>query len=161
MSSIEIEVNNLEQLLQNKEIKKCLISLNTEAFNDFINGDKKFEYRRKYIDGKTLAFIYVTSPIKQLRAAILFDKPILDTPEEIAKIAESEHPHWKEGALEYLKGCKKGYAIPAKKLFILKPIDLIGLGKIGITPPQSYVYLINEKRKLFDEIEIQQNIDVS
>ncbi|MCS5422822.1 MULTISPECIES: hypothetical protein [Psychrilyobacter] len=108
----------MEKLLENKEIKKCLISLNTEAFNDFINGDKKFEYRRKYTDGKTLAFIYVTSPVKQLKAAILFDKPIIDTPEEIAKIAESEHLHWKEGALEYLEGCKKGYAIPAKKVML-------------------------------------------
>lgn len=151
----------MEKLLEDKEIKKCLISLNTEAFNDFINGDKKFEYRRKYTVGRTLAFIYVTSPVKQLKAAILFDKPIIDIPEKIAEIAESEHPHWKEGALEYLKGCKKGYAIPAKKLFILKPIDLIDLRKIGITPPQSYVYLINEKRKLFNEIKIQQNIDIN
>lgn len=152
---------NLEELLENKEIKKCLISLNPEAFNDFISGDKKFEYRRRYTNEKTLAFIYVTSPIKQLRAAILFDKPIIDTPEKIAEIAELEHAHWKEGALKYLNGCKKGYAIPAKKLFILKPIALIDLRKIGITPPQSYVYLINEKMKLFNEINIEQNIDIS
>lgn len=151
----------MKNLLKDENIKKCLISLNIEAFNDFINGDKKFEYRRRYTNGETLAFIYVTSPIKQLRAAILFDKPIINIPEKIAEIAESEHLHWKEGALEYLKGCKKGYAIPAKKLFILEPIDLIDLRKIGIIPPQSYVYLINEKRKLFDEIEIQQNIDIS
>ncbi|GAA4859233.1 ASCH domain-containing protein [Paenibacillus vulneris] len=132
--------------------RRIILSLQPKPYNEILKGIKKFEYRRAFLKEAVTAFIYVSSPVKELRGIIEFGTPIIDSAARIAAIAEREHPGWGQGITSYLKGLDKGYAIPIRSICEFQPIALQELrDKYGFTPPQSYMYLESNK-KLADDL---------
>lgn len=118
-----------------------------QPYNDILNGMKKYEYRRAFLNEAVTAFIYVSSPVKEIRGVIQFGKPIIDSVEKIAMIAEQEQSGWGEGIISYMSGLETGYAVPILSLQEIPPIPLQQLrSTYQFTAPQSYIYLETNKK---------------
>lgn len=143
-----------EQLSMDLGLPPCLLlSLHPGPYNEMKNGIKEYEYRRKFIDGPSRAFIYVSAPVKAVVGLIEFGAPIIDTPERIVDIAEKEKSGSWQGTKEYLSGLEKAYAIPVLSLREMAPVSLAELRqKFQFTAPQSYFYL-NHKPELLSFLE--------
>lgn len=135
------------------------MSLQEQYFLSMLNGEKKYEYRKKYRKEKTKAFIYISKTKKSICALIEFDEPIFGTSEFISAISEKETPGNYEVMLEYLGKDKTGYAIPIKKIYFINDIEYLSLKKNfpGFVAPQSY-HLLNQEselRKYLEELEVK------
>ncbi len=94
-------------------MKYILITLKEEAYQDFLQNKKVYEYRKRWPNDKVIAYIYVKTTEKKILLKIEFDKPIYDRKEVIAQIAKTEHEEWYKGTLDYYKNHEFGYAIKA------------------------------------------------
>ena len=65
-----------------------IISIQEPYFNRILEGKKKFEYRRKFYDHPVFAFVYVPAPVKRISGLLKLGKPIYDSVDAIARIAE-------------------------------------------------------------------------
>lgn len=133
-----------EQMNLNDEFdtRVVLMSMRNEYFEQILNGSKHYEYRKKYINSKSLAYVYISKTKKEISGIIYFDKPIYATSHEIAMIAEKDAPGSYESILEYFdKGY--GYALPIKSVVTTKSIPLNKIKEKfpSFSPPQSYYYL--------------------
>lgn len=152
----------MNQIGQDIEHKKRIIilSLQPSPYNRIINGSKKFEYRRKFLYEPVSAFIYVSSPIKEIRGYIEFGQPIFDRVEEIGMIAEQEGLGGAEEINKYMYGLEKGFAIPILSIQEIKPLTLEELKiEYNFTAPQSYINIDTIpklKKVLLQRLEMKQ-----
>lgn len=135
-----------------------LMSLHKEYFKQMIHGEKHYEYRKRYCKEASTAYIYLPEKEKQIAGVICFEKPIIAKSKIIAELAEEVHDCDYDEMLEYLSN-DIAYAIPIRKVGIMKPI---GLNEIrekieGFMPPQSYYYL-DKKPDLLEFIRERQMI---
>lgn len=138
----------MEQLVLFKELDTeindvILISLKPQYFRLILSGEKKHEYRKRFPDRPVKAFIYVTQPVGEIKAAIDFGKPIHD-PNDL-KGQEGI------GVQDFIRGEKAGkVAVPIKNITVLKePMKMDVLkSKFHVIPPQSFIYLKNKPELL-------------
>lgn len=132
---------------------QILLSLKEEYFDEIKSGKKRYEYRKRYVETPSVAYIYCSSPVQAIKGIVQFDAPIVGTPEEISAISEEETGEGKLTA-EYLKGRDKGYAIPVLSWTELPPITLqeIQFHFPNFAPPQSY-YRLDNKPDLLQFLE--------
>lgn len=118
-----------------------IISLMEEYFLNIVNGQKKYEYRRKFINRPCKAFIYVNSPVMAISGLVHLEKPIYDTVDGICRIAENQKAGSTEGMLTYLNGLERAYAIPIQSLIRFKPLRLAEIRESfpNFSPPQFYI----------------------
>lgn len=136
------------------EKRYVLLSLREKPYKEILCGEKKYEYRTRYSNQETVAFIYVSQTIKKICGVILFDKPIVGNAEEISCLSEESKPGSHSVMKEYFKN-GTGYAIPVKKVIEFVPISLNRIKSIfpNFVVPQSYYYLdTTEKRELLEFI---------
>lgn len=58
----------IQQTLDLEHEKRTIIlSLMPDPFERIFAGEKKYEYRRKFVKESVNAFIYVSSPVKEIR----------------------------------------------------------------------------------------------
>ena len=130
-----------------------LLSLHESYFEEIKKGIKRYEYRKRYVKQPSFAYIYCTSPAKAVKGIVVFDTPIIGSPELISEISEKETG---EGALtaEYLKGSNKGHAIPVVSWQEIEPISLDELRAhiAGFVPHQSY-YRLDNKPELLEYLK--------
>lgn len=120
--------------------RTIILSLRPKPYTSILNGTKNYEFRRKFLRESVLAFIYVSSPTKEIRGYIEFGKPIVDSIDRIADIAEQEKLGSREGTLKYMNGLEIGFAIPILSIREIQPISLKELRyKYNFTAPQSYI----------------------
>lgn len=132
------------------EPRLVLMSLKPEPYRDIREGRKYYEFRTRYFRGPTIAFIYVSAPVRAVKAVIRFGSPILGTAEELARSTGRGQTGPLEKLEAYLHG-KKGYALPVEQVTVLEPISLEELRqKIpGVSIPQSY-YFLDSKPELLE-----------
>ncbi|MDQ0417642.1 putative transcriptional regulator [Croceifilum oryzae] len=127
-----------------------LLSLDKLYFEEIKSGTKKYEFRKKYLNVPSTAFIYCPSPDQKIRGVVQFDTPIIGSPEEISLISQESTG---EGDLtaEYLKGKKQGYAIPVMGWEEITPLSLheLRFHFPNFVPPQSY-YRLDHKPDLLE-----------
>ncbi|ETR67813.1 MAG: hypothetical protein OMM_11183 [Candidatus Magnetoglobus multicellularis str. Araruama] len=134
-----------------KEPPYLLISVKEPWVKKILDGEKKYEYRRIFIEESSRVFIYASGKIKGICAFAEFEKPIIGTVEEIALInAKDVNPN-RDGIYRYFGNRKKCFAIPIKNYQRMETISLddLRLNFDKFSPPQSYIYLKN-KPKLLD-----------
>jgi predicted transcriptional regulator len=130
-----------------------MISLEKQYLDQIRSGIKKFEYRRRFVDQPCRAYLYITAPFKAVMGYIDLGKPIIGTPEEISKLAESHREGIGDEIFEYMQSSDKGYAIPILKLVELEKVSLDYLNKnFDFTAPQGYM-IIDKKPKLLAKLE--------
>lgn len=119
-----------------------VLSLQPPYWQLVLDGRKRYEYRRLFRRDAVDAFIYVTKPVGAISGWISFGEPIVDRPQRIAEIAESESPGSYAGMMEYLDGCQEAYAVPILEHRKVKPVGLKQLRReFSFSPPQGYVKL--------------------
>jgi len=120
--------------------RTIILSLQPNPYNRILNGFKKFEYRRKFLHEPVSAFIYVSSPIKEIRGYIEFGQLIFDRVERIGMIAENESLGGAEEINKYMYGLEKGFAVPIISIQEIKPLSFEELkSEYNFTAPQSYI----------------------
>ncbi|WP_448511639.1 hypothetical protein [Photorhabdus laumondii] len=129
-----------------------ILSLHENAWNMIVSGMKTHEFRRRFRREQTLAFIYVTHPVKEIKGVIFLDKPIEGDAEKIAKIAESSIPGNGKSVYEYFIEKDFGLAIPMRSVRKIKPLRLDYLReKYNFTAPQFYLSL-KDRDSLYCEL---------
>lgn len=116
-----------------------ILSLRPGPYARLIEGMKRHEFRRRFPDEATSAFLYLAAPISAVVAYAEFGRPIIGTPEELAAIAEKGEAGSYADTLDYFKGVSKGYALPLLSLREIEPMPLTELRDVfGFRPPLSY-----------------------
>ncbi|MEF3352596.1 hypothetical protein PV403_05355 [Paenibacillus sp. GYB006] len=150
-----------EQLLLSLDLpqRTIILSLQPGPYEEIRKGQKKIEFRRRFINEPVGAFIYVSSPIKQIKAYIEFGKPEHEEISTLVSISEKMNPGTGESLQEYFKGLNSGYAIPILSFTEFAPLSLELLkGGYQFTPPQSYMNLSANpllEKALFQKIKEQ------
>lgn len=128
-----------------------IISIEKKYFDLMLKHKKKYEFSRKFINGPCSAFIYIPSPVSEIQGYIEFGSPIIESTNRINEIALSQGLDVDSDILEYMKGLKKGYAIPVLTIKKLrKPVSLELLRKkYSFSAPQSYI-IVDKKPKLLN-----------
>ncbi|MEC0368607.1 hypothetical protein [Paenibacillus chibensis] len=141
------------------EKRLIILSLQPQPYGLIMQGIKKHEFRRKFLDTSVNAFIYVSSPVKAIKAYIEFDAPIVDEVDPIGRIAEQEGSGTLSGITAYMKGLKTGYAIPIRSFREIEPLTLEELtNTYHFTAPQSYIFA-DSRPELKEELLRRLHID--
>lgn len=119
-----------------------------EWFNMVVSGEKLYEYRKHFPEGKVRAYIYVSSPIKAIEGIFEFGERInlsdLRRKGCISQDMVSKIDHYLEN---------NNYAVPVLKVYRTNKVDLnyIRNQVEGFIAPQMY-YFLREDLKLTDFI---------
>ena len=142
-----------------REDDYIVLSLHPEPYERILSGEKTYEYRTQFRKRPTIAFVYVTSPVKCISGIIRFCTLLIASPEEIGRIAEQQKPGNGKSVIEYLSRYRQGYAIPIRKVTEITPVPLASLqSKYNFTPPQAFLNLKNN-RPLFDFLVSQSGLE--
>ena len=126
-----------------------LLSIKPEWFNKIMDGSKIFEYRRTFPDEEIRAYMYVSTPMKQIVGKVHFGRRI-------------DIHTWKEQYQAYAEVCERiddfltrhTYAMPVLSYQMTNAIDLLTLRQFDpkFVCPQMYYYL-DKYTKLFEFIK--------
>lgn len=122
-------------------MKKIMMSVSPVYFEQIVNGEKRYEYRKKRCrDTISAIVLYVGRPVSKVLGEIEVDEPIEGTPDEIWSATGDFSGVSKEMLLLYCNDKKTVYAYPIKRVNMYdKPRRLQEYGKKY--PPQSFYYL--------------------
>lgn len=121
-------------------MRTMLLSFKPKWYNLIKEGSKIFEYRRTFPDEEIMAYMYVSSPMKQIVGKIHLGRKVdINTWKEKYK----DDAEVSERIDEYLK--RHTYAMPVLSFQMTKEIDLDTLRKFDskFVCPQMYYYLEN------------------
>lgn len=121
-----------------------LLSIREPYFQDMLEGNKKYEYRKMFRKQPTKAIIYISKTKKSIVGMIDFAQPIIDTSAQIAHLAEQEGECAYQEMIDYLGEDKQGYAIPVNKIYLFEEeykIHDLRQANINFMAPQSYMIL--------------------
>ncbi|PHM74303.1 hypothetical protein [Xenorhabdus kozodoii] len=106
-----------------------VLSLHDIGWKTVLSGKKKYEFRRKFRRKQTVAFVYVTTPVKAIKGAMLLGEPISGTARQIADIAEKAMTGNGKSVFDYFAENDFGLAIPIIKVIETPEISLDYLRK--------------------------------
>lgn len=120
---------------------KVILSIKPEFVEKIINGEKKFEYRRKIFKKDVeKVLIYASSPIKSVVGEFIVEDILSLKIDELWKLTKDESGISRQYFYEYFMGLESGYAIKIKEFKKYEnPLNLRNLN-IFYTP-QSFVYI--------------------
>lgn len=126
-------------------MKEIFLSFRPEYFKPLLYGIKKYEYRKRFCNEETLAYLYLSGKSRQVVGIMELGKPIrLDLTRE----KYLEYPETLKRVDEYISK-RDINAVPIKSLSLFeKPIELEEIRTIipGFMPPQMYFILDNHPK---------------
>ncbi len=135
-------------------MKELFLSFRTEYFKPLLYGVKKYEYRKRFCNEETKAYLYLSGKSRQVIGYLDLCKPIrLD----ITRNDYLNYPETLERVDKYILSGDIN-AIPIKSLVLFKnPISLDILRKEipGFMPPQMY-YVLDNNPELKSFLEKQE-----
>ncbi len=137
--------------------RKILLSFRPEYFRPILYNIKKYEYRKRFCQEPTTAYLYLSSPVKEIVGVVEFGMPIrLEPILEKYEINSLISKRIKEFVDKKIK-C----AIPIESLQLYRePIPFRKLKEIDskFTAPQCYLNIENNK-KVFEYLDSQEMFD--
>lgn len=132
-------------------MKVIFLSFRSEYFKPLLYGIKKYEYRKRFCDEETKAYLYLSGKSRQVIGFVELGKPIrLD----LTRNNYLDYPDTLKRVDNYILNGDVN-AVPIKSLFLFKnPISLDDIRKEipGFMPPQMY-YVLDNHPKLKDILE--------
>lgn len=124
---------------------KVLLSIRPEYVEQIMNGNKRFEYRKRIFKKKVdSVIIYSTMPVGKIVGEFKIEKIINDSPEEIWNQTYQYSGVSEDFFRDYFSNYKEGFAIKIKEICKYKepisPKDLFS----NFVAPQSYMYVEDE-----------------
>ncbi len=131
-------------------LKSLLLSLQPHYANLVFNGSKRTELRRRFAEGLEgcRVFVYVTSPVRELRGGFRVENVWKGTPETLwEKVAETSGVK-RDQFDAYYRGKDVAYALAIADVWLFKTPSSLqamreGLG--GFVVPQSWRYVRDEE----------------
>ncbi len=142
----------------NKTTQPLLLSLKPRYADLIFEGRKKAELRRRIasgIEGRD-AFIYVSSPVKQLRGGFRVGHVWQGSPEEVWNEVSELAGVDKRGFDTYYEGREIAYALQIRDVWEYEnPVDLSNLKKQfpNFSVPQSWRYVKPEEYRYFQNMK--------
>lgn len=133
---------------------KVLLSIKPEFVQQIVNGNKKFEYRKRiFKQDVESVIIYSTMPVGKIVGEFKIGEIINDSPEEIWNQTYNFSGITEDFFMDYFSDRVEGFAIKIKDFFQYKsPIDPKDIFK-NFVAPQSFKYIrSNELSELYDVI---------
>ena len=140
-------------------MKKIFLSFRPEYFKPLLYGIKKYEYRKRFCDEETKAYLYLSGKSRQVVGIMELGKPIrLD----ITRDDYLNYPDTLKRVDEYISS-KDINAVPIKSLALFKnPINLEDIRKEipNFMPPQMYFVLDNHPKlkQILENQPINENL---
>lgn len=140
-------------------MKEIFLSFRPEYFKPLLYGIKKYEYRKRFCDEETKAYLYLSGKSRQVVGIMELGKPIrLD----LTRDDYLSEPHTLMRVDKYILS-KDINAIPIKSLALFEnPLQLTDIRKEmpGFMPPQMYFILDNhpDLKKLLENQSITKKI---
>jgi len=144
----------------NKTTQPLFLSLKPYYADLIFAGRKKAELRRRIasdIEGRDV-FIYVSSPVKQLRGGFRVGQVWRGSPEEVWNEVSELAGVDKRGFDAYYEGCEIAYALQVTDVWEYEnPVDLNRLRKRfpNFVAPQSWRYVKPEEYRFFRNMKRQ------
>ena len=122
-------------------MKALLLSIKPEYVEKILQGEKKFEYRRRLAkEDVSYIYIYSTSPSMKVVASVYVKARLSDSPNELWKKTKAAAGISRTKFREYFRGCKTAYAYELSRVEIFEPEKK--LSDLGLAvAPQSFVYI--------------------
>lgn len=123
---------------------KVLLSIKPEFVRSMIDGNKKYEFRKKIFRNKNIdvVVVYATKPVGKVVGEFKIKDVLKDTPTEIWKKTKNESGISKNFFYSYFNDKDSAYAIEFDEFQKYDyPMDLMDLDKSIKVAPQSFRYL--------------------
>lgn len=120
-----------------------LLSIKPRYVKSIIDGEKRYEFRKKVFRNPTVSrvLIYSSSPVKRIVASFKFGKILEDRPADLWETVKDFAGIDDRDFFEYFAGKSRAFAIEIQDLKELpEPIDPREAIP-GFVPPQSYCYM--------------------
>jgi len=126
---------------------KVLLSIKPEYVQRILNGEKKYEFRKRLADKQVDAIvIYATSPIKKIVGEVKVRGSLEKAPSTLWEYTKKSAGITRRKYREYFAVCKKAFAYELGD--IVKYEEEFSLEKIGISQaPQSFIYISDTQYK--------------
>lgn len=122
--------------------RKIFLSFRPEFFRPILYGIKKYEYRKRFCNEDTSAYLYLSSPVREVIGIMELGKPIIMS-EEILKYEKNSKIY--NRIYDCLEN-KELYAIPIESLRLFKkPISICEIKAVEPTFSVPQCYLNIEK----------------
>jgi predicted transcriptional regulator len=131
---------------------KVLLSIKPEFAFKIFEGRKKFEFRKVIFKNPNIktVVVYASSPIQQVIGEFEIDNILSSKPSEIWRQTKKHSGITEEFFYEYFGDREIAHAIKIKNIKKYKqPLNL--QDNFNVVPPQSYLYLKNDKTKILKQ----------
>lgn len=122
-------------------MKALLLSIKPEYVEKILQGEKKFEYRKR-LAKKDVSYIYVysTAPSMKVVASVHIEGHLSDSPTALWEKTKAAAGISRAKFRDYFRGCKTAYAYKLGKVEVFEsPKNLSDFG-VAVAP-QSFVYI--------------------
>ena len=122
-------------------MKALLLSIKPEYVEKILQGEKKFEYRKR-LANEDVSYIYVysTAPSMKVVASVHIEGHLSDSPTALWEKTKAAAGISRAKFRDYFRGCKTAYAYKLGKVEVFEsPKNLSDFG-VAVAP-QSFVYI--------------------
>lgn len=122
-------------------MKALLLSIKPEYVEKILQGEKKFEYRKRLAkEDVSYIYVYSTAPSMKVVASIHIEGHLSDSPTALWEKTKAAAGISRAKFRDYFRGCKTAYAYKLGKVEVFEsPKNLSDFG-VAVAP-QSFVYI--------------------
>lgn len=122
-------------------MKALLLSIKPEYVEKILQGEKKFEYRKRLAkEDVSYIYVYSTAPSMKVVASVHIEGHLSDSPTALWEKTKAAAGISRAKFRDYFRGCKTAYAYKLGKVEVFEsPKNLSDLG-VAVAP-QSFVYI--------------------
>ncbi len=122
-------------------MKALLLSIKPEYVEKILQGEKKFEYRKRLAkEDVSYIYVYSTAPSMKVVASVHIEGHLSDSPTALWEKTKAAAGISRAKFRDYFRGCKTAYAYKLDKVEVFEsPKNLSDFG-VAVAP-QSFVYI--------------------
>lgn len=122
-------------------MKALLLSIKPEYVEKILQGEKKFEYRKRLAkEDVSYMYVYSTAPSMKVVASVHIEGHLSDSPTALWEKTKAAAGISRAKFRDYFRGCKTAYAYKLGKVEVFEsPKNLSDFG-VAVAP-QSFVYI--------------------
>ena len=122
-------------------MKALLLSIKPEYVEKILQGEKKFEYRKRLAkEDVSYIYVYSTAPSMKVVASVHIEGYLSDSPTALWEKTKAAAGISRAKLRDYFRGCKTAYAYKLGKVEVFESPKNISDFGVAVAP-QSFVYI--------------------